>query len=139
MRIPQRPELNPGGIAPSIKAMENYAKTITSCSEGTSIVAWLINTLNLIPHGDGTTVADRLLANKLCEKLREQKNAIATEIATAICSELNSPDFRWQAMVGNIVRSFPQGKGYLSEQVKNAISSYDWLRDAPLLKLQPVF
>ena len=140
MRIPQRPTLEAPSIhAPTVKEMERNIKIITDCPEGTSIVIWLINTLNAIPHGDGTALSDKILANKICEKLRQRKDPTATEIATAICSELNNREFRWKTMMENVTRSFPQGKGYLSEQIKKAIQKYNWLSDSPLLLLAPVF
>ena len=140
IRIPKRPELlEPTGVVPSIKQMESFSKTVPVCPESNSILTWLINALNSIPHGNGSTPSDKLLANKFCERLLEAKTNPARQVADAISSQLVSPEFRWRTLIEVLTRSFPQGKGYLSQQIMKAISLYDWRQDAPMLKLQPVF
>ena len=133
-----RPE-PPRAPALTDKQFQQELEAITPFHQGITITKWLTRILATVAHGNGDTLRDRLLKNRIIKLLRESKAPRSDEVADAITTSFLGVNPSWENVLTYLAKSFPQSITTKNQQIEDAIRKFTWPTSKPLLEFAPVF
>ncbi|XP_077976550.1 uncharacterized protein LOC144432391 [Styela clava] len=109
--------------APSKPWNVNEMMAVMKNPAETHILRFMEDSMRFIPHGEGNTIADRILSNAMQEKLR-QAGRIGD--ADQIAEFFNEPNPSWTEIMKLLALSNPQGIVNNERVINRFASAYTW-------------
>ena len=109
----------------TLKDLKLELELIIPYSPNKTIIDWVSENLNLIKHGNGSTLRDCLILKALVKELIESDEPTAKEAAIGLTNLFQSPGQTWDGVIADLVTAFPSGVSLLSAQLIYKIENFN--------------